>query len=82
MDGASLRRYAPDGELLLELAVPVDRPTCPAFAGPDLTLLVLATAWEGLDQERRSAQPWAGHLLVVPAPAPGRLPHRFAGAAR
>jgi sugar lactone lactonase YvrE len=81
-EGASLRRYAPDGELLLDLAVPVGRPTCAAFAGADLTVLVLATAWEGLDAEGRRTQPWAGHVLVAPAPARGRLPHRFAGVRR
>jgi len=77
--GSSLRRYAPDGELLLDLAVPVDQPTCPAFAGPDLRLLVVTTAWEGLHAEARTAQPWAGHLLVAPAPVVGRLPYRFEG---
>ncbi len=81
-EGGSLRRYAPDGELLLDLAVPVERPTCAAFAGPDLELLVLTTAREGLDPEARRTQRWAGHVLVAPAPVVGRLPHRFAGTAR
>ena len=81
-EGRSLRRYAPDGDLLLDLAVPVERPTCAAFAGRDLRLLVLTTAWEGLDVQARRTQPWAGHVLVARAPVAGRLPHRFAGTGR
>ena len=74
--------YAPDGELLVHLDTPVSRPTCPGFAGPGLRQLVLTTAWEGLTADQREREPWAGHLLVAPAPAAGRPPHRFAGSRR
>lgn len=80
--GAALRRYAPDGELLVHLDTPVSRPTCPGFAGPGLRQLVLTTAWEGLNADQREREPWAGHLLVAPAPAAGRPPHRFGGSPR
>lgn len=81
-DGGAVRRYAPDGALLDHIDMPVQRPTCPAFAGPDLDLLIVTTGWEGLPAGERAAQPWAGHLLVAPAAVSGRLPHRYAGGVR
>jgi sugar lactone lactonase YvrE len=80
--GGALRRYAPEGELLEHVDVPVDRPTCPGFAGPALDLLILTTAWEGMRGEERARQTWAGHLLAAPVSVTGRLPHRYAGAPR
>jgi sugar lactone lactonase YvrE len=61
--GGCVRRYSADGELLGAYPVPASRPTCPGFGGPDLEDLFVTTAWEGLDSERRSAEPLAGHLL-------------------
>jgi len=61
--GGCVRRYSAAGELLGSYPVPVSRPTCPAFGGPDLDELFLTTAWEGLDSERRAAEPLAGRLL-------------------
>jgi sugar lactone lactonase YvrE len=62
-DGGCVRRYTADGELLGLYPVPASRPTCPGFGGPDLDELYVTTAWEGLDGERRAADPLAGHLL-------------------
>jgi sugar lactone lactonase YvrE len=62
-DGGCVRRYSPDGELLGLYPVPVSRPTCPGFGGPELDELFVTTAWEGLAGERREAEPLAGHLL-------------------
>ena len=62
-DGGCVRRYSADGELLGIYPVPASRPTCPAFGGPALDELFLTTSWEGLDSERRAAEPLAGHLL-------------------
>ena len=46
--GGEVQRYAPDGELLAVLPVPVTQPTCPAFGGPGLDELYLTTAWQGM----------------------------------
>jgi sugar lactone lactonase YvrE len=62
-DGGCVRRYSAAGEPLGSYPVPVSRPTCPGFGGPDLADLYLTTASEGLDGERRAAEPLAGHLL-------------------
>jgi sugar lactone lactonase YvrE len=61
--GGCVRRYSADGELLGAYQVPVSQPTCPGFGGPGLDELFVTTAWQGLDSERRSAEPLAGHLL-------------------
>jgi sugar lactone lactonase YvrE len=61
--GGSVRRYSADGELIDLHPVPVSQPTCPGFGGPGLDELYLTTAWEGLDEARRAAEPLAGQLL-------------------
>ena len=64
MHGAGrLRRYAPDGELLRELELPVSQPTMCAFGGPDLRTLFIASAAQHLDAEQLEQQPHAGGLF-------------------
>lgn len=77
-EGGAVRRYSPDGLLLAHLELPVSRPTCPALAGPGLGILVVTSAWEGMEAEARGAEPWAGHVLTTRVGATGRPPHRFA----
>ena len=62
--GGEVRRYAPDGELLAVLPVPVSQPTCPAFGGPGLNELYLTSAWEGMTASQRATEPLAGHVLL------------------
>jgi sugar lactone lactonase YvrE len=78
-DGGCLRRYSADGELLGLYPVPVSRPTCPGFGGPDLSDLYLTTAWEGMPDQRREAEPLAGHLLRSRPDARGQAPNCYAG---
>jgi sugar lactone lactonase YvrE len=70
-DGGCVRRYSADGELLGRYQLPVSRPTCPGFGGPELDELFVTTAWEGLAAERREAEPLAGHLLRAWPGVPG-----------
>lgn len=46
-DGGVVVRYRPDGRIDRVIEVPVRRPTSCAFAGPDLTTMVITTAVEG-----------------------------------
>jgi sugar lactone lactonase YvrE len=78
-DGGCVRRYSADGQLLGLYPVPVSRPTCPGFGGPDLDELYLTTAWEGLPAARREAEPLAGHLLRSRPDARGQAPNCYAG---
>ncbi|EJZ20398.1 gluconolactonase (calcium-binding regucalcin-like) protein, partial [Rhizobium sp. Pop5] len=45
--------------------VPAVQPSCPAFIGASADRLAATTAWEGLDEDARSAQPSAGALLEL-----------------
>jgi sugar lactone lactonase YvrE len=77
--GGEVRRYSPTGGLLATLPVPVSQPTCPAFGGPDLSDLYLTTAWQGLSEQQRAAEPLAGHLLRTRPGAAGLPAGVFAG---
>jgi L-arabinonolactonase len=64
-DGWRLSRFRPDGTLERTVELPVQRPTCPAFGGPDFATLFVTTATHGLTDEQRRAQPQAGSILAL-----------------
>ncbi len=70
--GWAARRYAPDGTLVDELRFPVANVTKLAFGGGDLKTVYATTAWKGLDQAQRAAQPLAGGLFRFHADVPGQ----------
>ncbi len=70
-DGWGVRRYAPDGRLLLTVALPCARVTKIAFGGPDLRTAYVTTARVGLDAAAAAAQPLAGGLFAFDAPVAG-----------
>ena len=72
--GWGVRRYSPEGELLSTVRLPCANVTKIAFGGPDLRTAYVTTAWKGLTQEQRAAQPLAGDLFSFAAPAPGLRP--------
>jgi sugar lactone lactonase YvrE len=76
-EGQRLLRFAPDGQLLQELAVPVRCPTMPCFGGPDLRTLYLTTARHKRPADELAAQPLAGCVLSTRVAVPG-LPVNFA----
>jgi sugar lactone lactonase YvrE len=63
--GGELRRYRPDGSLLMNVPVPVDRPTSCAFGGPDRATLFFTTARDGLGASELARQPDAGRVFCV-----------------
>ena len=64
-DGWCLRRFAPSGERLAELELPVQRPTSCAFGGAGLDLLFVTSARIGLDEAALDSQSQAGSLFVL-----------------
>ncbi|MCJ0867788.1 SMP-30/gluconolactonase/LRE family protein [Streptomyces sp. AP-93] len=62
--GAEVRAYEPDGTLCARVAVPASHVTSCTFAGPELDILVITTASQGLDEDRLRAEPDAGRLFV------------------
>ena len=63
--GGEVRRYGPDGSLLLTVAAPADRPTSCAFGGPDGATLFFTTARDGLGAAELARQPDAGRVFRV-----------------
>ena len=72
-DGWGVRRYAPDGTLLLHVDLPCQRVTKIAFGGPDLCTVFVTTARIGLNQTQLAQQPLAGGLFAFYAPVAGRI---------
>jgi len=76
-DGWCLRRFAPSGEQVDELPVPVQRPTSCAFGGAALDRLFVTSARVGLSPEALAAQPDAGSLFACEVAVPGLAPTLF-----
>lgn len=57
-------RYRPDGRIERRVKLPVSQPSCPAFGGPNLDLLMVTTARADLSPEQLTEQPLAGALFV------------------
>ena len=78
-DGWCLRRFAPDGQCLAVIGLPVQRPTSCAFGGPRLDRLYVTSASVGLSAEQRSKQPFAGGLFMLDTGYVGLADQPFAG---
>ena len=70
-------RYAPDGREDTVLRMPISQPTCVAFAGRKLDLLVVTSAWQGMDEQARAAEPAAGNLFVYQTDCTGLTESEF-----
>jgi sugar lactone lactonase YvrE len=70
-NAGSVFRYAPDGSIDRVVKVPVSRPTCPAFGGPDLKTLYITSAREGLTPDQLAAEPLAGGVFAINVDVPG-----------
>jgi len=69
--GWGVRRYSPRAELPETLKMPVANCTKATFGGADLRTLYITTAWKGLSDKDRAAQPLAGGLFKVRVETPG-----------
>ncbi|MEE1754470.1 SMP-30/gluconolactonase/LRE family protein [Streptomyces sp. SP18CS02] len=66
-----VRAYTPDGALHAVVTVPASQVSSCAFAGPDLDVLVITTASEGLSPEQLAKEPLAGRIFVCRPGATG-----------
>ena len=76
-NGGQLGRYAPDGRIDRVLPLPVRRPTCCAFGGPNLDRLYITTASQNMSKAEMQAEPLAGALLVLKVGVCGLPEPRF-----
>ena len=63
-EGGRIERYAPDGRLDRVIGVPVSKPTCCEFGGPDLDTLYITTSRLGSSDALLEKEPQAGGLFA------------------
>ena len=73
--GASVRRYAPNGDLLAEVAMPVTYPTSVCLGGADLATLFVTTGRHHLAED--ADEPLAGAVLAFEPGVRGVAVRRF-----
>ena len=78
-DGWRVTRYDPQGRAEHSVNLPVERPTCPMFGGPELNIIYVTSASIGLSDQELKEQPLAGGLFAFKADVPGLPEMRFKG---
>jgi len=78
-DGWRVVRLSPDGELLREVRLPVQRPTMIAFGGDDGCTAFVTSARTGLDAAAVAKQRHAGGVFAFRVDVPGVAESEFAG---
>ena len=76
-DGWCVIRFEATGRELLRLPMPVQRPTCCAFGGPDLSTLFITTAAVGLSEQEMERSLHAGDLFALHSPVTGFAANRW-----
>jgi sugar lactone lactonase YvrE len=74
-----LNRWAPDGTLDRSIPLPVARPTCPCFGGPDLQTIFVTSLRHDLPDDVLAAKPASGGIVALRVDVPGVPVARFAG---
>jgi sugar lactone lactonase YvrE len=70
--GGCVDVYSPQGEHLRSLGVPARQSSCPVFVGPGFSRLLVTSAWQGMDEAARAADPGHGRTFVLEVAARGR----------
>lgn len=78
-EGARVLKLSPAGELLAEIATPVQCPTMVCFGGDDLQTLYLTSARHGRPAAELQAMPLSGAVLSLRVDVPGLPVNFFAG---
>ena len=74
---ACLDAYSPAGDRVRTVPVPPHQPTCPTFVGRDLDHLLVTSAYEGMDDAARRADPEHGRTVLVGIGTRGLLEPAF-----
>jgi sugar lactone lactonase len=70
--GGCIDVYNPQGEHLRSLRVPARQASCPAFIGRDFSRLIVTSAWQGMTDDAKRADPEHGRTFVLDVAARGR----------
>lgn len=74
--GGAVDAWSPDGVLLRTIAVPASQSTCPAFVGPEAGRIAVTSAYKGLSEAQRLADPEAGKTFLLDVEVKGRFEPR------
>jgi sugar lactone lactonase YvrE len=74
--GSCIDVYTPEGGRVRTIRVPATQPSCPAFVGRHFDRLLVTTAWEGMDEQARVADPDHGRTFILDVGARGRAEPR------
>lgn len=77
--GSKVTRFDNEGNVMVEIAMPVTQPTSCIFGGDNYSDLYITSAWNGLDNNERKKQPLAGDLFVINTDIKGLPEPKFAG---
>jgi sugar lactone lactonase YvrE len=70
--GSCVDVYTPEGERVRTIRVPARQPSCPVFVGRKFDRLLVTTAWEGMDEDAKAADPHHGRTFILDVSAVGR----------
>jgi sugar lactone lactonase YvrE len=70
--GGCIDVYSPQGQHLRSLRVPARQSSCPAFIGKDFSRLLVTSAWQGMTEDAKRADPGHGRTFVLEAAVRGR----------
>jgi sugar lactone lactonase len=70
--GSCIDVYTPAGERARTIAVPAKQSSCPVFVGRDFDRLLVTSAWQGMDEPARAADPHHGKTFILDVRAVGR----------
>jgi sugar lactone lactonase YvrE len=70
--GGCVDVYSPDGERLRSIRVPAKQASCPVFVGARFDRLLVTSAWEGMDDRAKAADPNHGKTFILDVGAIGR----------
>jgi sugar lactone lactonase YvrE len=70
--GGCIDVYDTSGRRLRSLRVPARQSSCPTFVGRDFSRLLVTTAWEGMNEAARAADPEHGRTFILDVASRGR----------
>jgi sugar lactone lactonase YvrE len=74
--GACIDVYTPEGERVRTIRVPARQTSCPVFVGAKFDRLLVTSAWEGMDDRAKAADPHHGKTFILDVGASGRAEPR------
>jgi sugar lactone lactonase YvrE len=68
--------YSPEGSRIRTIRVPARQASCPVFVGRSFDRLLVTTAWQGMDEQAKAADPHHGQTFILDVGARGRAEPR------